>query len=107
MFDINSPHSGLANYSDEYFPLSIDIRVMPASGKSPLIGTVSAVAPNAIEVEAEDGRKGRFLLDEGTFCRGLDGEKAPFAHIPGRLHAGDEVIVASENAYAKVIRPPH
>ena len=107
MFDINSPHSGLANYSDKYFRLSIDIRVMPASGKTPLIGTVSAVAPNAIEVEAEDGRKGRFLLDEGTFCRGLDGKKVPLADIPGRLHAGDEVIVASENGYAKVIRPPH
>jgi hypothetical protein len=51
--------------------------------------------------------QGRFLLDEGTFCRGLDGKKAPLADTPGRLHAGDEVIVASENAYAKVIRPPH
>lgn len=107
MFDINSPHSGLANYSDRYFRLSMDIRVMPASGKAPMIGTVTAVEPGAIEVQSEDGRRGRFLLNEATFCRGIDGKKVALADIPTRLHPGDEVIVANQNGYAEVIRPPH
>ena len=56
---------------------------------------------------AEDGRTGRFLLNEATYCRGIDGIKIPLAQIPDYLHPGAEVIVANDNGCARVIRPPH
>jgi hypothetical protein len=107
MFDIDTPHSGLANYSEKYFRLSMDIRVMGASGKVPVIGKLIAVSRRNIEVGDGHGRVHRFALDEATYCRGLDGKKMSLAQIPEQLVAGQELIVAHSDGRAEVIRPPH
>lgn len=107
LMDINTPHSGLANYAYRHFRLSLDIRVMGASGNVPMIGQIFAVESRSITVRADDGRTRSFTFDEETYCRGLDGKKVPLAEIASRLKQGDEVIVASEDGRAKVIRPPH
>jgi len=107
MFDLDTPHSGLANYSDRYFRLSLDIRVMGASGKVPVIGKLAAVRREAIEVRDSQGRLHRFALNEATYCRALDGKKMTLDEIPERLTVGQELIVAHDGEHAEVIRPPH
>ncbi len=106
LMDLNTPHTGLSNHSDR-FRLSMDIRVMPASGDVPIVGRITAVQADAVSVRGDDGRSGTFRLDDQTYCRGLDGKKVPLAEIPSRLHAGDEVILAARDGRAAVIRPPH
>jgi hypothetical protein len=103
---LNTPHTGVTNYSDR-FRLSMDIRVMAASGDTPIIGRITSVSPREVAVQGEDGRSGTFALDDSTYCRGLDGRKVPVDEIPLHFHPGDEVILASRDGRATVLRPPH
>lgn len=106
MMDIRTPHTGIANYSDR-FRLSLDIRVMGRSGNVPLVGTITAVTTQSVSIQSHDGRSGTFLLDENTFCRGLDGVRVSLGSIPERLHPGDQMIVSAEQGRAILIRPLH
>lgn len=106
MMHINTPHSGLANYSGR-FRLSMDIRVMPASGHTPIIGHLTGLTSTSVSVLGEDGRSGTFRVDADTYCRGIDGRKVPQAEIPLRMQAGDPAIVAFDGGRATLIRPPH
>jgi hypothetical protein len=106
LMDINTPHSGLANHSDR-FRLSMDIRVMGASGDIPLVGRITSISSNAVSVRGDDGRCGRFAVDADTYCRGIDGKKVPLDEIPLHVQVGDEAIVAARNGRATLIRPPH
>lgn len=105
VFDMDSPHSGLANYST-HFRLSMDIRLMRASDKLPAIGSVTAVDDSAISVTSEDGKTERFLFDEKTYCRSYGGIKPAALHdIPKLAGIGAKVIVSSERGVARLIRP--
>ena len=111
VFSMESPHSGLANYSDRYFRLSVDVRVMKKSENVPMVGKVDAVDAGTITICANDGRKQTFRLDESTFCRILRGAQTgmplQLAEIPQRLKIGDPVFVASDSGKATFIRPQH
>ena len=107
MFDLNSPHSGLANYSDKYFRLSMDIRVMGKSGNIPVIGTIAAVDAKTITIADLDGQMTVFVLNPMTFCRSYNGIPMPLAEIPNRMHVGDPVYVAYDKNVATFIRPQH
>lgn len=106
MMDLNTPHSGLANHSDR-FRLSMDIRVMGAREKTPVVGRLTAIEPDAVHIESGDGRGGRFRIDAQTYCRGLDGREIALVDIPVRFKSGDEVIVATTHDHATIIRPIH
>ncbi|WP_082341004.1 phytanoyl-CoA dioxygenase family protein [Pseudomonas sp. MIACH] len=106
LMHINTPHSGLANYSDR-FRLSMDIRIMGASGHTPIIGTLTALSSSSVSVVGDDGRTGTFVVDTQTYCRGIDGKKVPLDEIPQRMKAGDSAIVAFSDGHATLIRPPH
>jgi hypothetical protein len=107
MFDLNSPHSGLANHSSRYFRLSMDIRLLRASDNVPTVGTVAGVDQTSVTVAGNDGKNDRFLFEDGTYCRSYNGVRIPIENIPRTLKIGDPVIVASENGRARVIRPQH
>jgi len=107
IFDMDLPHSGLANYSDHFFRLSLDIRFVPASGNVPTVGKVSAVDDGSVTVTDEAGESRRFVLDADTWCRNYDSLKIPLEKIPAFLAVGSPVVVASEAGRAKVIRPQH
>ncbi|MES2258332.1 MAG: phytanoyl-CoA dioxygenase family protein [Pseudomonadota bacterium] len=106
LMDLGTPHTGLSNHSDR-FRLSMDIRVMGASGATPIVGKLAAISSSAVSVVGEDGRRGDFIVDQDTYCRGLDGVKVGLEEIAVRFKVGDSVIVASKEGRATVIRPPH
>jgi hypothetical protein len=106
MMDLNTPHSGLANHSDR-FRLSMDIRVMGQREKTPIVGRLTAIEPDAVHIEGDDGRSGRFRVDAQTYCRGLDGREIALADIALRFKPGDEVILAATRDHATIIRPIH
>jgi hypothetical protein len=106
LMDLNTPHTGLANHSDR-FRLSMDIRVMGANEDPPRVGRLTMVEPRAVELEGEDGHIGRFVVDEASYCRGLDGQQVPLADIVTRFRVGDEVILAARNGRATIMRPIH
>ena len=111
VFSLESPHSGLANRSDKYFRLSMDIRGMKKSQNVPFVGKVAAVDACAVKVVADDGSEQVFRVDEDTFCRILRGRETgmplDLAEIPQRLRVGDPVYVASDHGTATFIRPQH
>lgn len=111
VFSLESPHSGLANRSDRYFRLSMDIRGMKKSENVPFVGKVSAIDTCAITVRADDGRQQTFRLDEDTFCRisrgRLTGMPLELAEIPQLVKIGSPVYVASDHGSATFIRPQH
>jgi hypothetical protein len=111
VFSLESPHSGLANRSDKYFRLSMDIRGMLKSDNPPLLGKVAAVDMNAIAIEDADGKQHVFRIDDMTFCRTYRGVQSgiPLARdeIPQLMKPGEPVFVASEDGVATFIRPRH
>jgi hypothetical protein len=111
MFSLETPHSGLANRSDRYFRLSMDIRGMPMSGNIPTVGTVAALDSCAIAIDTEQGDRRVFRIDEDTFCRitrgRLTGMPLELDEIPQLVKIGDPVYVASDHGTATFIRPQH
>ena len=85
----------------------MDIRVMGASEHTPIIGKITAIGPNSVSVQGNDGRRGTFIVDDSTYCRGIDGKKVALSEIPLRVEVGHEAIVAEYNGHATLIRPPH
>jgi hypothetical protein len=72
-----------------------------------MVGRLTVVEAHAVELEGEDGRGGRFVVDEASYCRGLDGQQVPLADIATRFHVGDEVILAARDGRATIMRPIH
>lgn len=107
MFDKNTPHSGLANYSSRYFRLSMDLRAVRASENVPTVGHIAAVGPDSVTVKTDNGSMKTFKVDADSYCRSYDGVKIPLAEIQARLKVGSSVIVGAENGVAKVVRPQH
>ncbi len=106
MFDKDSPHSGLANYSSRSFRLSMDIRLMRASDRLPMIGTVTAVDDKAITVTDTHGNSERFVFDAQTYCRDFTNvEAASHRDIARLAGVGAQVIVSSQSGMARLIRP--
>ena len=111
VFSLETPHSGLANRSDSYFRLSMDIRGMPKSGNVPTVGTVAALDACAITVATEAGEQRTFRIDDDTFCRvtrgRLTGMPLALKEIPQMVKIGDPVYVAADHGTATFIRPQH
>jgi len=111
VFSLETPHSGLANRSDKYFRLSMDMRGIRKSGNIPTVGKVKAVDACAITVAANDGVDRTFRIDEDTFCRitrgRLTGMPLELEEIPRLVKIGDPVYVAADHGTATFIRPQH
>ncbi|WP_313809640.1 phytanoyl-CoA dioxygenase family protein [Sphingobium sp.] len=111
VFSLQTPHSGLANRSDRYFRLSMDIRGMPRSGNIPTVGKVAAIDSCAITVTTDEGEDRTFRIDGDTFCRitrgRLTGMPLALEEIPQLVKIGAPVYVASDHGTATFIRPQH
>lgn len=111
MFSLESPHSGLANRSDKFFRLSMDIRCTPKSGGVPVLGTLAEVDRCAIAVDGDDGQRHVFRIDEDTFFRIYRGRQTgmpvPLDEIPTVAPIGKRVFVAHNHGTAIFVRPQH
>lgn len=109
IFDLNLPHSGLTNISQDRFRLSMDIRVTEASGKVPSIGSVISVAEDRVTLRNDrTGAEESYAIDASTYVRGTDGKKREGAEIPRTFHVGEKVIVNSKDGQnATLVRSIH
>lgn len=111
MFSLESPHSGLANRSDRYFRLSMDIRCTRKSDGVPVLGTLAAVDRCAIAVDGDDGQRHVFRIDEDTLFRiyraRQTGMPVPLDEIPTLAPIGGRVFVAHAHGTAIFVRPQH
>jgi Phytanoyl-CoA dioxygenase (PhyH) len=111
VFSLETPHSGLANRSDRYFRLSMDIRGMRKSDNIPVVGKVVALDQNAVTVADDTGKQHVFRLNEDSFCRiargRLSGMPLTLEEIPRLVKVGDPVYVASNRGTVTFMRPQH
>lgn len=111
MFNLELPHSGLANLSDRFFRLSMDLRGMLKSDGPPVVGHVSGVDRCAIAVVDDEGSEHIFRVDEDTYCRVerglLSGFRIALEEIPELVKVGAPVYVASHHGTATFIRYQH
>jgi len=103
LMSLDTPHSGIANHSDR-FRLSMDTRVMPSSGRCPIVGEVTAVDAEGVSVRDGLGER-RFRFTAESFVRGTQGDQMPVADVPARYRAGDEVILAHDGDLVVNMRP--
>lgn len=106
MMHLDTPHSGLTNLSDR-FRLSMDIRVLPKRINPLVIGVVRAASQDAVEIETEDGARGRYSVDAETYRRGLDGKEVPHEQFAARFAPGCEVLAVVKDGRVATIRPVH
>jgi hypothetical protein len=106
LMSLRTPHSGLANISRDRFRLSMDTRIMPSTGKVPLVGTIEGITEAGVVVR---DRHGVHVLefDANSFVRGHRGDQMRIADIPTRYHQGDEVLIAHEGTHVTNMRPQH
>lgn len=103
LMDLNTPHSGISNHSGR-FRLSMDTRVMPATGRVPIVGYVRSVSAEGISIHDRAGTH-CLRFDANSFVRGLRGDQMPLEDVPARYGVGQEVIVAAEGDVVRNMRP--
>ena len=104
VFGIMTPHSGLVNLSNR-FRLSLDIRVMPISGKLPLVGELLEISADHVVIANHDGRDVRLVLDDETYCRCQSGARIPRERMIELMKVGDPVLAPYEGERAILFRP--
>lgn len=104
MFSTQIPHAGMPNYSNR-FRLSLDIRVMPASGDLPVVGTVRDIASDRVVIDNHDGRTVALDLNDATYCRGTAGRRIPTAEMKDYLSPGDLAMASQSQGHAILLRP--
>ena len=104
VFDIMTPHSGLANRSDR-FRLSVDLRVLPSSAPRPTIGSVSALTPDSVTVRADSGDEVTLTIDDESFLRPLSQLAVGRTELPAVVPLGHRIIVGHAEGRVTVLRP--
>jgi ectoine hydroxylase-related dioxygenase (phytanoyl-CoA dioxygenase family) len=99
------PHTGMHNYSNR-FRLSMDVRVMPATGDLPVWGEVVAFTPERIEVRNHDGELIALTIDENTYSRWTSGKRISTEELMGLIPPGDGVLAFRDGLRATMLRPP-
>lgn len=105
LMSLDTPHSGIRNWSTDRFRLSMDTRVMPSNGANlPLVGTVVSVTAEQVVVRDSRGEH-TLRFDDRSFVRGFQGDQMPIAEVAQRYHAGLEVIAAFDGDRVVNLRP--
>ncbi len=104
LFNIMTPHSGLANRSDR-FRLSVDLRVLPASAPRPVIGSVTAIGPDSVTVRADSGGDVTLNIDDESFLRPFSQLTVPRVELASVVPLGHRIIVGHAAGRVTVIRP--
>lgn len=111
MLSLETPHSGLANRSDRFFRLSMDIRCTRKSDGVPVLGTLAEVDRCAIAIDGDDGFRHVFRIDEDTYFRIHRGSQSGIPllldEIPVLAPIGQRVYVVHDHGTAIFVRPQH
>jgi ectoine hydroxylase-related dioxygenase (phytanoyl-CoA dioxygenase family) len=102
---LDAPHTGITNLSPDRFRLSLDIRMLPGTEVVPAIGAVQSISAGHVTIRTLEGDLLSFRINEHTYCRALGPERLTPAQIPLTIKPGKEVIVASRDGVATVVRP--
>ena len=106
LMDRQLPHSGLANYS-ERFRLSIDTRILPSSLEDlPIVGTLTTVGADRLTVKDAVGEH-TLRIDADSYCRDQVAKRILQPELASAFPPGSEVIIATEGARVKNMRPQH
>lgn len=104
MFHSMTAHAGLPNRSDK-IRLSVDIRFLPGSVPTPIVGAVVSYDGILVEMQAESGEMLRFTADEDTVVRGPKGTPLLGEARAGVLFPGAAIIaVPDTSGRAKLVR---
>jgi ectoine hydroxylase-related dioxygenase (phytanoyl-CoA dioxygenase family) len=104
IMSLRTPHSGLSNISADRFRMSLDTRIMPSTGKVPMVGVLRAVTPAGLKVEDGVGLH-ELAFDSKSFVRGYRGDQMPLDEIPDRYKPGHDVIIAFDEGRVLNMRP--
>jgi hypothetical protein len=103
MFHSMTAHSGLPNRSDR-FRLSLDVRFLPGSQPTPMVGVVSGFDGVAVEITTAEGNR-RLEVDGETMVRGPKANRVIGEQQSTVLFAGANVIaVPDREGHAKLVR---
>ncbi len=105
VFDIMTPHSGFANFSNR-FRCSLDMRAMRASDEDrPIIGSISAVAPDRLSIQTDDGALHSLTINDESKVRGKN--RNPISSreaITEEVPIGMRVIASHVKGVLQVLR---
>jgi len=104
LMSLHTPHSGISNITRDRFRFSMDTRIMPSSGKVPLVGTLTAVSPDGVTIRDDKGEHA-LRFDAASFVRGHHGDQMVLADVPGRYQPGADVIIAFDGDRVVNMRP--
>ena len=103
LFDIMTPHSGLRNRSNR-FRLSVDLRVLPASARHPVIGPITAISPESVTIRGDQGEV-TLAIDDASFLRPFSQLPVARAELPASVPLGHRVIAGHADGRVTVLRP--
>jgi len=109
IFNDQIVHTGLPNPSNE-IRMSLDVRAVPKSAPSPIVGVVNEVKGGSVSIHADTGEDVDVLVDDNTFIRDMDPRQRvptaeveriayPGAHVIAMVKAGGKAMVLRRNFY--------
>jgi Phytanoyl-CoA dioxygenase (PhyH) len=102
-------HTGLPNVTDDVVRMSIDLRVLPASARQPVIGKIAAIDTSSVVISTDDDLEVRLTIDDQSFLRAMvadRAEKLTSDQIVAALPVGSRVIAGTDGTgRATVVRP--
>lgn len=105
---LDTPHSGITNISGDRFRMSLDLRMLPASGPVPMIGEIEQISADSITLVNDQGERRVLAIGDHTYCRGkefVSGARIDAATLLHHYVPGDSVIVSYADGKATVVRP--
>jgi Phytanoyl-CoA dioxygenase (PhyH) len=104
IFHYMTAHAALPNTTNRV-RLSLDLRVLPASARRPIIGTISNLVGGEVSVLGENGEASRVVVNDATFVRGLTGARLQRSEYGTVLRIGKKIIATTgDGNYAAVVR---
>jgi 1-deoxypentalenic acid 11beta-hydroxylase len=104
MFHSMTAHAGLPNSSGK-FRLSVDIRFLPGSMPTPIVGAVRAYDGAQLQIQTEADETVTLTVDAATAVRGPKGNQLLGEARPGVLFPGAAIIAAPDaGGRAKLVR---
>ena len=99
-----APHGSLPNTSNR-IRVSIDTRVQSAADPRVIMGDITALSPNHVEIRTPNGKDCEFKVDDKTFIRiASPGTRESIDHYVENTVLGTRIVVIFEGGHAETLR---